>query len=205
MTVSSLSSDQTDVLQEITNIAMGQAGDTLARVLNTFVTLSVPRIQLVEVTAIAKTLSTLAPDVHLVSAVRQPFSDRKLRGEAMVIFSDQGCNDLADLMGYEGILTDQTERELLIDVSNILIGGCLNGIAAQLELDFTYAIPTIMAEKTEIEHILTPEKLPWQYALLVEVHFRLEGRNFSAHLIILMTEEAIESLRITLAQWADAI
>ncbi len=39
------SEDQRDCLQEIVNVAMGQAGDSLARLLEVFVTLSVPKIQ----------------------------------------------------------------------------------------------------------------------------------------------------------------
>ena len=40
-----LSEDQRDCLQEVVNVAMGQAGDSLARFLEVFIQLSVPRIQ----------------------------------------------------------------------------------------------------------------------------------------------------------------
>ena len=42
-----LSQDQKDALQEIANIGMGQAGASIARVLDEFVQLSIPRILVV--------------------------------------------------------------------------------------------------------------------------------------------------------------
>ena len=42
-----LTEDQRDCLQEVVNVAMGQAGDSLARFLEVFIHLSVPRIRLV--------------------------------------------------------------------------------------------------------------------------------------------------------------
>ncbi len=45
----SFSEDQRDALQELTNIAMGQAGASLATLRDTFVDLSIPRIRVVEV------------------------------------------------------------------------------------------------------------------------------------------------------------
>jgi len=46
MSIQPYTEDQSDALQEVVNIAMGQAGDSLARILGNFVALSVPRIRL---------------------------------------------------------------------------------------------------------------------------------------------------------------
>src|SRR3972149_1521020 len=100
MSATPLTPDQTDALQEITNIAMGQAGDSLARVLDSFVTFSVPRSRLIHVSEIPQRLRELLNQSPEVTAVRQSF-DEDLRGEAIVIFGSSGCNVLADLMGYE--------------------------------------------------------------------------------------------------------
>ena len=44
-----LNEDRRDALQEVANLAMGQAATRLARLLDTFIELSVPRVQVVEV------------------------------------------------------------------------------------------------------------------------------------------------------------
>ena len=109
MTIEALNADQTDALQEVVNIAMGQAGDRLARTLNVFVELSVPRIRLVHVSEVMRTVREMIPNTSLVSAVRQAFFDA-LRGEAVVIYAVAGCKDLAILMGYDDKLSALEEQ-----------------------------------------------------------------------------------------------
>lgn len=191
-----LTYEQRDLLQEIVNIAMGQAGDSLARVLDCFVRLSVPRIKLIEVTHIGDCMASLVKNDMLITAVRQSFYD-DLSGEAIVLFSADSYRDLSELMGYHD-LDPQTERELLFDISNIMVGACLNGIAEQLSANLSFSAPSLIAESTTASTLLTPESLPWAYALQVEVNFSLENRNFMSHLIIMMAEEAVESLQQSL-------
>ncbi|MEJ2553663.1 MAG: chemotaxis protein CheC [Gammaproteobacteria bacterium] len=203
MDMQSLTPDQTDTLQEIVNIAMGQAGDSLARVLDSFVQLSVPRIKLTEVANIGPGIADLVKNDMMITAVRQSFYD-DLSGEAIIIFGAEGCHDLSDLMGYQNELDPLTEKEVLFDVSNILVGACLNGIAEQLNADLSFAAPSLIAENTSARALLAPDNLPWDYALQVEVNFKLEQRNFMSHLIIMMAEDAIGSLQRSLDAFLEA-
>ena len=194
MTLTPLSADQRDALQEITNVAMGQAGASLAAILNTFVTLSIPRINIVDVAEVADSMNELIGRNAEVTAARQSFNGY-LRGEVLVIYGQDGCNDLADLMGYDDELDRAAEQELLLDVSNVLVGACLCGIAEQLRTELSFSAPSLIGEKIPVETLLRPEKLSWSHALLMEVNFRLEERKFTAHLVMLMPEEAIDRMR----------
>ncbi|MDK2125654.1 chemotaxis protein CheC [Parachitinimonas caeni] len=189
-----LTSDQKDALQEVTNIAMGQAASTLATILSTFVTISVPRINIPEVSEIGSAISKMVGNGKEVTAVRQSFAGH-LRGEAIIIYGQEGCRDLADLMGYDEDIDQSAERELLLDIANVLIGACLNGIADILQTGLTFAPPSIMAERVIINSLIDPTQLTWNNALLVEVNFTLEARNFSCHLVTLMPEDSIERLK----------
>lgn len=198
-----LTDDRKEALQEIANIGMGQAGASIAQVLGEFVQLSVPRILIVppdEVpTALAKTL-----DEEIVSAVRQAFySD--MRGEALVIFGQHRCSDLADLMGYESDLDHASEVELLLDLSNILVGACLGGIAEQLQLAIGFSAPSLMADALPLERLLQDNPVPWTAALLVEVNFRLEKRSFACHLVILMPEDEIKVLMLAVDRFLESL
>lgn len=204
MKMQPLSREQVDTLQEIVNIAMGQAGDSLARVLDCFVQLSVPRIKLVEAANIGPYIVNLVRDGTRITAVRQSFCD-DLSGEAITIFSADGYRDLSDLMGYQSELDPRAGREALFDISNILVGACLNGIAEQLNANLSFSAPSLMAENTTAGALFTPEKLPWSYALQVEVNFSLEKHDFISHLIIMMTETAIDSLKRSLDDFLETI
>lgn len=200
----SLTPDQIDALQEIVNVAMGQAGDSLARVLDTFVRLSVPRIRLIEVSKAASSIAEMVGDSEIITAVRQSFYDQ-LRGEAITLFSAEGCRDLAELMGYYQSLDEQTEKEILFDISNILVGACLNGIADQLSADLNFSAPSMMATQVTPDKLFTGNELPWAAALQVEVNFSLERHKFKSHLIIMMAEDAIAALGESLNAFIEAI
>ena len=187
-----LTQEQQEALQEIANIGMGQAGASIAQLLDHFVILSIPKIVTMQPDNVAAALlRTVGPGN--ISAVRQAFHSI-LRGEAVVIFGEQRCNDLADLMGYESVVDHIGELELLLDVSNILVGACLGGIAEQLKSDIGFSAPSLMVDRVPVEAMLRADDVSWSNALLVEVNFRLEGRSFACHLVILMPEAEIRAL-----------
>lgn len=184
-----LTQDQKDALQEVANIGMGRAGASLAQVLGHFVILSIPRIVFLQPEEVASELTRIVGESE-VSAVRQAFQS-KMRGEAIVIFGAQRCNDLADLMGYEEDLDHATEIELLLDTTNILVGACLSGITEQLNAEIGFSAPSLLADRMPVEELLHMGNVSWQNALLVEVNFRLEQRSFACHLVMLMAEDQI--------------
>lgn len=198
----SLTPDQLDAMQEITNIGMGQAGSVLAVLLGTFVNLSVPRINVLALDDVPKAIWTMVGSEDDITAVRQSFKGC-LTGEAIVIYGYEGCKELADLMGYDNDLDHNDETELLLDVGNVLVGACLGGIVDQIkeiaevkedESALTFSAPLLMAEKVKPIDLINPEKLTWTHALLLEVNFTLEERNFISHLCVLMPEHSIERM-----------
>jgi len=204
MSLQPYTEDQNDALQEVVNIAMGQAGDSLARILGNFVELSVPRIRLVTVEDVIKTVTDMVDAKAEISAVRQAFSN-SLRGEAIVVFAQAGADDLADLMGYDTDLDQSAEQELLLEVGNLLVGAVINGISETLETDLSFSPPSLMAERTPLDQVLVPEQLSWSHALLMEVNFTVEGRDFRCHLLMFMAEDAIDTLRGILDEFMDGI
>lgn len=198
-----LTADQKEALQEIANIGMGRAGASIAQVLGEFVQLSIPRILIVPPDEVPTALALTIGETT-VSAVRQAFHSA-MRGEVLVIFGQHRCNDLADLMGYEPDLDHAAEIELLLDVSNILVGACLGGIAEQLQLNIGFSAPSLMADALPLEQLLQGSPLPWTTALLVEVNFRLEKRSFACHLVMLMPEEEIRGLTAAVDRFLESL
>jgi len=112
-------------------------------------------------------------------------------------------------MGYDEVLNRTDEVELLLDVSNIIVGACLGGIVDQIKNlteaqgagALTFSAPSLMAEGVSADALINPEKLSWTHALLLEVNFTLEGRNFISHLCTLMPERSIEKMRTILDEF----
>src|SRR5690606_40692154 len=78
-----LGADMRDVLQELTNVAMGQAGDLLARLLNVFVKLPIPNVNLIEVSELHMALASVEHE-STTSAVCQGFIGGGVSGEALL-------------------------------------------------------------------------------------------------------------------------
>ncbi|MCB1939659.1 MAG: hypothetical protein KDF24_10560 [Rhodocyclaceae bacterium] len=198
-----LSEDQRDALQELTNIGMGQAGASVAAVLGEFVQLSVPRILILKPNLIAPALVRIVGD-EAVTAVRQGFHG-DLRGEAVVIYGAAHCRELADLMGYDDALDAATERELLLDVSNVLVGACLGGLAEQINADMGFSAPSLMASEVPVMSVLDVSSMDSPCALFVEVNFSLETRSFACHLVMLMPEDQIIALRAAVDRFLESL
>lgn len=189
--------DQVDALHEVANIAMGLAGASLALMLGSFVRLSVPRSEIVGVEDAAAAVASLLQSETAITGVRQAFFNG-LRGEVLLLYPVGSSSEVADLMGHDGPLDRCAEDEVLLDISSLLTGAVLNGLAQQLDTEFGFSAPSILARECRAEDLLKPEQVGWARALLIEVKFSLEARDFRCHLILLMPEESIGRMRAVL-------
>lgn len=188
----SLSEDQRDCLQEISNVAMGQAGDHLARLLDSFVILSVPHVAILTPAEIA--MAVQAIDEDSVSGICQGFIGGGIAGEAMLLFNDTSFVDLAQLMKFEEELNTLTERELLIDSTNILVGALLRGIAEQLDIEFSFGPPAIMGQHQQLDKVLMSKNARWDRTLVIEVNYKIEDKNVQCDLLLVITESSLPTL-----------
>ncbi len=193
MSLLKISEEHRDALQEITNVAMGQAGDKLARLLDTFVILSIPHIEVMKPSDIAMALHAIDSN-KAVSGVCQGFIGGGIAGEAMLLFNDTSFVDLAKLLNYDEKLDDQAERELLMDTTNVLFGACLKGIAEQIDMDFSFGSPTVLGQHRKVSEIFQMENAKWESALVTEISYELEGYNVQCDLLIIMTGDSLELL-----------
>jgi len=203
-----MTEDQRDALQEVANIGMGRAGAALAEVLGTLITLSIPRVQVIRAAQLEQTINTLVlADSQEISAVRQSFRC-DAEGEAIVIFNAAGCDQLADLMGYDqdhGSCAQAGSRELLFDVANILIGACLGSVFEQLGRRLSFSAPSLIAQNVAVEKLWAAGPLPWDIALLLEVNFSLQDREFNCHLLTLMPETSLTIVQRALDTFLHAL
>ena len=195
---SPLDPDIRDCYQEITNIAMGQAGDHLARTMNVFVELPIPNVNLIEVSELHMMLSDI--ECHeQVTAVCQGFLGPGVSGEALCILSDSSFDDVAKILNVEGEVDDQLQLELLMDAASILIGTCLTGLANQMDINFSQGHPIVLGQHRAITEIIAMNQIKWKRTLAIELSYGLEGYNVQCDLILLFTEESMKMMNSKLA------
>ncbi|MCH8550593.1 MAG: histidine kinase [Natronospirillum sp.] len=193
-----LSDIQRDCYQEIANVAMGQAADLLARLLNVFVELPIPQVNLFEITDLHMALQSLDQE-EAASAVCQGFAGDGITGEALIIFNDSNFDDIARLMNYTGEHSEAMHVELLMDVANILIGAFLKGLAEQLDLAFSQGHPAVLGQHKPIRDLLRPTHQSWHQTLAIEIIYALENHPVNCDLLLLFTEDSIEVMNKKIA------
>lgn len=193
-----LSAEMRDVLQELTNVAMGQAGDLLARLLNVFVKLPIPNVNLIEVSELHMALASVEHETT-TSAVCQGFIGGGVSGEALLILTDSSFKDIARLMNYQGELTVKIELELLMDIANILIGAVLKGLAQQIDMSFSQGHPVVLGQHATVSELIKANARRWRKTLAIELSYGIENYNISCDLLLLFTEDSLKTLNYKVA------
>ena len=182
-----------DALQEVANIAMGKTGDLLARLLDAFVLLPIPNVNTLETSELHMALTSVASDSN-VSAVCQGFISSGIAGEAIIIFHDSCFSDMAKLLKYQEAVDDHVQIEVMNDISNILIGAFLNGLAEQLDIHFSQGQPNVLGQHCHVDELIKDRQNHWQKNLTIEVNYRIENYNIKCDLLLLFTEDSINTL-----------
>ena len=182
-----------DALQEVSNIAMGKAGDLLARLLDVFVLLPIPNVNTLESSELHMTLTSIANNAN-VSAVSQGFISSGIAGEAIIIFHDASFSDMAKLLKYQESQDDLIQIEVMNDISNILIGAFLNGLADQLDIHFNQGHPNVLGQHCHVNDLIKEKENHWQKTLAIEVNYRIRNYNIKCDLLLLFTEDSIATL-----------
>lgn len=179
-----------DALQEVSNIAMGRAGELLARLLDVFILLPIPNVNTLESSELNMALTHIAKN-ETVSAVSQGFMGSGINGEAIIIFHDANFNDIAKLLKYEKLIGSHIELEVMNDISNILIGAFLNGLAEQFDVRFSQGQPTLLGQHEKVQDLIKHQQKNPQQILTIEVNYGIQDHDIKCDLLLLFTEESI--------------
>ena len=193
LVVEDIEVDQFDTYQEVANIAMGRAGDLLARLLDAFVILPIPNVNMLEPSELSMALHQIQ-ERDSVAAVCQGIIGAGIAGEALLIFNESSYSDIAELMKYKGDIDETTQLELLMDISCVLIGACMKGIADQLDVTFSQSHPVILGQHVHIKDVLKQNQSRWNKILAIEVPYSIENKRINCELLLLFTEDSIDAL-----------
>jgi len=183
-----------DACQEVANVAMGRAGDLLARFLNAFIELPIPKVNHIELTELNMALQFADQD-ESVSSVCQGFIGPGISGEALLIFNDSSIKNIANLLKYQGEIDDNVELELLMDIANIIVGACLQGISDQLSLNLSQSHPVVLGQHVKIPELLDKNLKHWNEILSIEINYKIENESINCDLLLLFTEDSIGPLK----------
>jgi chemotaxis protein CheY-P-specific phosphatase CheC len=171
---------------------MGQAGESLAKLLGEFIDLPIPNVNLITNTELHMAIADIQRN-ESVSAVSQGFISAGINGEALVIFNDSNFSNMVKLLKYtDDKSSSSLELEALMDVSNILIGACLRALSEQLHSVFSHNHPIILGRHCELDDILRTTTQRKEDMLAIEIAYSIKSQNINFDLLLLFPNRSID-------------
>ncbi|WP_100656230.1 response regulator [Alteromonas flava] len=186
--------DRIDAYRELVNVAMGRAGESLAQLFGEFIHLPIPNVNVLETNELHMAIAEVQRNTML-SAVSKGFVSAGITGEALLLFNDNNFASLVELLKYEANeVTEQLEIEALMDVSNILIGACLNALSEQLNVKFSHNHPIILGRHCDLDVLLESTISRWGKVMAIEIAYTIEKHDVQFDLLLLIPGSAMEQV-----------
>jgi chemotaxis protein CheC len=195
-----ISDTEKDTLAEIMNIAFGSATADLAEVIDIYVKLSVPNIQVATAGQLPGYIKKTVVSYHEISLIEQEFWG-DFSGSGLLVLPARAARELMAILMSEGadnvsnMPLATLEEDILMEIGNILIGACVGKISELLNTFVTYSPPQI------INQIITDYKTfiesfdPFQTAIIMKTIFKFEKNDLDGLLLLMTNQESISWLR----------
>ncbi len=201
--------DEKDILQEIMNIAFGNATADLAEVIDIHVQLNIPEIQVLDMTELASFLKDTINPITDTSVIEQKFQG-EFKGSGLLVFPEGAGKALISTLDKnkkertEQLSTAALEKGALLEVGNILIGACIGKISELLNTFATYSPPQVIQQKFNEKKFLSEVYDPMQTAIMMKTIFAFQKENINGLLLIMTNHESIGWLKKALNTFMDS-
>lgn len=189
---------QRDCMQELVNVAMGAAGESLAEYTGAFVELPVPDIRCVAPGALYEGMPHLQNAASVSGAV-QSFSTDGGTAYALVVVADEALADLAILRGL-AIDEPEKERDLLVSLTHVICDTCLATLAEITERDFATEPVFVTAMHQPLQVLFLDDLVAVDSVTAIEVPYQVENHPFKCDLLLLFPETIYPALQHLLDQ-----
>jgi chemotaxis protein CheC len=179
---------ETDALTELFNIGLHRAAASLSELTHGRVIVDLPRLWVCPISELRSRLGTVVEGE--LATVHQIFRG-PVGGDAVLVLEYEKAALLANLMTdgevAHGGLIDQSAREVLTEVGNIVLSACLSAFGNILDMAVTFSVPRIHIESLEaMMRSFSIESNEVRYAMIAATRFRLSQAEVSGYLIVVI-------------------
>ena len=190
-----LTEQQSDALSELINIAFARTGAALSELTGHRVLLNPPEVAVYRTEELRQALAKFVPGD--VASIHQVFAG-PIAGDALLILNYAGAVQLTDLLtdGHQpSVFLDESAREVLTEVGNILLNACLGMFGNLLNVHVTFSVPRLHLETLdELIESTTTDKTEMHYALVVYTAFQIRDSSVKGFLVIVLSVESLDRL-----------
>jgi chemotaxis protein CheC len=196
-----LTDRQNDALAELINIAFSRTGAALSELTGQRVLLSPPSVSIHRTAELPRALAKFIPGE--VASVHQVFAG-PVAGDALLLLNYDGAMELTNLLIDEPIpdFLDESAREVLTEVGNILLNACLGMFGNLLRVHVLFSVPRLHLESLDdlVASLLTGED-DRRYALVVSTAFQVRDSAVSGFLVMALSVASLDRLLSEVDEW----
>jgi chemotaxis protein CheC len=192
---------ETDALAEMFNVGLHRAAASLSQITNQRIVVDMPRLVICPITEIETRLADLLGGE--IATVHQVFGGA-VAGDAVLLLETEKAAALAKLMtdgeAAQGGRLDQSAREVLAEIGNIVLGACLSGFGNMLQTPVSFSVPRIHIEslKSTLKSLVV-DTGEVQYAVIAATQFRLSVLDVDGYLIVAVGAKSLGRISQALA------
>jgi len=197
-----LTERQRDALSELINIAFARTGAALSELTGHRVLLDPPEVAVYRTEQLSVALAKFVPGD--VASIHQVFAG-PVAGDALLLLNYAGAVHLTDLLTDEhksSNFLDESAREVLTEVGNILLNACLGMFGNLLNVHVTFSVPRLHLETLdELIASTTTDKKEMHYALVVYTAFQIRDSSVKGFLVIVLSVGSLDRLIHEVDAW----
>ena len=198
-----LTERQRDAISELINIAFSRTGAALSELTGHRVLLNAPEVSVHPTEELPKALAKFIPGE--VASIHQVFGG-PVAGDALLLLNHDGAVHLTDLLtegdGAPSSRLDESAREVLTEVGNILLNACLGMFGNLLDVRVSFSVPRLHLDTLDdlLASLIESGKEP-QYALVIYTAFQIRDSSVKGFLVMVLSVTSLDRLIQEVEAW----
>ena len=200
-----LTERQRDAISELINIAFSRTGAALSELTGHRVVLSAPEVSVHPTAQLPGALAKFIPGE--IASIHQVFGG-PVAGDALLLLNHDGAVHLTDLLTDGGgpgpSRLDESAREVLTEVGNILLNACLGMFGNLLDVHVSFSVPRLHLETLEelLASLGGGVEEP-QYALVIYTGFQIRDSAVRGFLVMVLSVTSLDRLIQEVDAWEE--
>lgn len=180
----------TDIIREIINIGIGEAANSLSKLVNTRIIIKVPDIHIVSTADIDKYILNEVKSLGVYMS--QNFSGL-IKGRTLLFYTEECSVSLLNaIYGQTLKTTALTESGIatLNEIGNIIMGSCMSEVSNMIEGKISFDLPEVTVEVSEsyFQNLLK-DLHDLDKAIIVKNEMRIKDTDIKGYLFVLLSFE----------------
>ncbi|MCF6339739.1 MAG: chemotaxis protein CheC [Sulfurimonas sp.] len=180
--------DEKDVLQELINIAYGNATAIVADILDAFASLSVPIIEVMTINELLFKFNNFKHSSYFFST--QAFIG-DFSGECAFFINEESANNLAKHLDIDNVADLD---DAILELTNILTSSLTMRLAQEMHTEVTYSLPNI--SKIPLSELSNSKTLQYySQVIVIDTKLNFKEQHIDGQIFILTKDGSMQWLK----------